>query len=38
VVIPGTAAIMAAISGWESRYWSWVPKFAAPGTSRISQA
>jgi hypothetical protein len=38
VAIRGTAAIIAAISGWESRYWSWVPKFAAPGTSRISQA
>jgi hypothetical protein len=37
-LICGTAAIIAAISGWESRYWSWVPKFAAPGTSRISQA
>jgi hypothetical protein len=38
VAIRGTSAIMAAISGWESRYWSWLPKLAAPGTSRISQA
>jgi hypothetical protein len=38
VAIRGTAAIIAAISGWDRRYVSWLPKFAAPGTSRISQA